>query len=108
MQLYEPVSNSLGLSGRRFCDPGLTFGISSPHKSTGFYEVFVMSAAEKKINQCVEGLCSQGCNRVSGFIAEVKTGEEFPEMAGLNTQQRQQVLDELVSVMAAYEGKCER
>ena len=66
-----------------------------------------MSEAGKKISQCVEALCSQGCSRVSGFIAGLQAGEEFPELAGLNTQQRQQVLDELVSVMAAYEGRCD-
>jgi hypothetical protein len=66
-----------------------------------------MSEAEKKISQCVEALCSQGCSRVSGFIARLKAGEKFPELAGFNAQQRQQVLDELVSVMAAYEGRCE-
>lgn len=66
-----------------------------------------MSEAEKKISQCVEALCGQGCSRVSGFVAGLKAGEEFPELAGLNTQQRQQVLDELVSVMATYEGRCE-
>ncbi len=73
----------------------------------GFYEVIVMSEAEKKISQCVEMLCSQGCSRVSGFIAGLKARQEFPEMAGLNAQQRRQVLDELVSVMAAYKGRCE-
>ena len=67
-----------------------------------------MFEAEKKINQKVESLCSQGCSRVSGFIAGLKAGEEFPEVAGLSTQERQQVLEELVSVMAAYEGRCER
>ena len=55
----------------------------------------------------MEALCSQGCSRVSGFIAGLQAGEEFTELAGLNAQQRQQVLDELVSVMAAYEGRCE-
>ena len=67
-----------------------------------------MFAAEKKINQCVESLCSQGCNRVTGFIAGLKAGQELPEVAGLNTQERQQVLEELLSVMAAYDGRCER
>jgi hypothetical protein len=66
-----------------------------------------MFEAEKKISQCVEGLCSQGCSRVGGFIAGLKAGQEFPEVAGLNTQERRQVLEELVSVMAAYEGRCE-
>jgi hypothetical protein len=68
----------------------------------------VMFAAEKRVDQCVESLCSQGCNRVTGFIAGLKAGQEFPELAGLSTQERQQVLAELVSVMAAYEGRCER
>jgi len=68
----------------------------------------VMIGVEKKISQCVEKLCSQGCSRVGGFIAGLQAGEEFPEVAGLNRQERQQVLEELVSVMAAYEGRCER
>ena len=66
-----------------------------------------MSEAEKKISQCVEALCSQGCSRVNGFIAGLKAGQEIPDLAGLSMQERQQVLDELVSVMAAYEGRCE-
>lgn len=74
----------------------------------GFYASMVMFEAEKKINESVESLCSQGCNRVNGFIAGLQAGEEFPEVAGLNRQERQQVLEELLSVMAAYEGRCER
>ena len=68
----------------------------------------VMMEAEEKINQCVESLGSQGCNRVGGFIAGLQAGQEFPELAGLSTEGRLQVLEELVSVMAAYEGRCER
>jgi hypothetical protein len=68
----------------------------------------VMFAAEKRVDQCEESLCSQGCSRVNGFIAGLKAGQEIPDLAGLSTQERQQVLAELVSVMAAYGGRCER
>jgi hypothetical protein len=80
----------------------------NPYKTWGFMGVLSCLKQRKKISQCVEALCSQGCSRVSGFIAGLKkAGEKFPELAGFNTQQRQQALDELVSVMAAYEGRCE-
>ena len=102
MRLCTPLSSSLGRYGRGFCEPGQTSGLPNSIQNLGFYECVVMFEAEKTINQCVEGLCSQ----VNGFIAGLQAGQEFPEVAGLNTQERQQVLDELVSVMAAYEGRC--
>ena len=101
------MSSSLGLYGRGFCEPGQSSVFSNPIQNLGFYAVIVMPEAEKIVSECVEGLCSLGCSRVSGFIAGLKAGQEFPEVVGFNAQQRQQVLDELVSVMAAYEGRCE-
>jgi hypothetical protein len=67
----------------------------------------VMSAHKDKIDQCVESLCSQGCNRVTGYIAELRAGQEFPEVARLSREDRRRVLEELESIMAAYDGSCE-
>ena len=66
----------------------------------------VMSAHEDKIDQCVESLCSQGCIRVTRYIAELRAGQEFPEVAELSGEERRRVLEELESIMAAYDGGC--
>lgn len=67
-----------------------------------------MPVLRNTVDRCVESLCSQGCNRVSGFIAALRAGQEFPEVAGMGRKERLLVLGELVSVMAAYDGRCER
>lgn len=61
-----------------------------------------MTKAPGKIDQCMEVLCNQGCDSVNGFIAALKAGQEFPEVADLNTEERQRVLENLVSIMAVY------
>lgn len=66
-----------------------------------------MPAHKDKIDQCVESLCNQGCNRVSEYIAELRAGQEFPEVAELSGEERRLVLEELESIMAAYDGSCE-
>ena len=66
----------------------------------------VTPAHSSKVDQCVENLCSQGCSRVYGYIADLQDGVEFPEVEGLDREERRQVLKELISVMAAYNGSC--
>ena len=53
-----------------------------------------MTETQHKIDQCVEGLCSQG--------AVLKAGQVFPGVEGLSREERQQVLEELLSIMAIY------
>lgn len=81
-------------------------GFTNRTESKVFMRPDVMPAHKDKIDQCVESLCSQGCNRVSGYIAELRAGQEFPEVAGLSGEERRLVLEELVSIMAAYDGSC--
>ena len=64
-----------------------------------------MAAAESNVEQCVESLCHHGCVRVSAYIALLRAGEVFTEVAHLSALERQQVLDELVDTMAPYEIK---
>ncbi|MGB5426111.1 MAG: hypothetical protein WBN95_04915 [Gammaproteobacteria bacterium] len=53
----------------------------------------------------MESLCQHGCERVSAYIALLRTGEVFAEVANLSEIERQLVLDELVAIMAPYEEK---
>jgi len=64
-----------------------------------------MAAAESNVEQCVESLCHHGCVRVSAYIALLRAGEVFTEVAHLSALERQQVLDELVDTMSPYEIK---
>ena len=60
-----------------------------------------------KIEHCVEQLCLKGCRLVWDDIALLEQGVDLPETAGLNQQERTQVLSELKSIMAVYEGSCQ-
>lgn len=64
-----------------------------------------MAAAESNVEQCVESLCHHGCVRVSAYIALLRAGEVFTEVAHLSALERQQVLDELVDTMSPYDIK---
>ena len=63
-----------------------------------------MTKTRDIIDQCVEDLCSQGCDRVSGYISGLKAGQEFPEVAGLSREERQRVLEVLQSIMDVYDS----
>ena len=60
-----------------------------------------------KIEHCVELLCQKGCRLVWDDIAQLEQGAELPETEGLNSQERTEVLNELKSIMAVYEGSCQ-
>jgi hypothetical protein len=64
-----------------------------------------MAATDSYVEQCVESLCSHGCERVSAYISMLKAGRVFAEVADLSVTERRLVLDELVSIMAPYQGK---
>ncbi len=64
-----------------------------------------MAVANSSVEQCVESLCQHGCVRVSAYIALLRAGEVFAEVAHLSVHERQMVLDELVDTMAPYEIK---
>jgi hypothetical protein len=66
-----------------------------------------MSHLNATVQACVDGLCEQGCSRVNACIIALQNGEEIPEVAGMSAVDRQAVLQELVSIMAVYDGSCE-
>ena len=55
----------------------------------------------------MEDLCDQGCDSVNGFIAALRAGQDFPEVAGLSMEERQRVLQNLESIMAVYDKQCD-
>ncbi|MGB5259608.1 MAG: hypothetical protein WBO34_03695 [Gammaproteobacteria bacterium] len=46
--------------------------------------------------------------QVSVYIEALQRDQELPELARLSYEERMAVLDELVSVMSVYAGKCSR
>jgi hypothetical protein len=66
-----------------------------------------MSDLNATVQACVDRLCEQGCSRVSACILALQNGEELPEVAGMSAVDRQAVLEELMSIMAVYDGSCE-
>ena len=64
-----------------------------------------MAVLNSKVELCVETLCRHGCESVSDYIEALRAGQVFAEVADLNAAERQWVLDELVSIMAPYEGE---
>ena len=59
-----------------------------------------------KVEHCVEILCQQGCRTVWGTITSIENGDSLAETVGLDQGQVQDVLNELKSIMAVYEGSC--
>lgn len=66
-----------------------------------------MSHLNARVQVCVDRLCEQGCSRVNACILALQNGEEVPEVADMSAVDRQAVLEELVSIMAVYDGSCE-
>lgn len=62
--------------------------------------------SNKRVNHCIELLCRQGCSEVYTCIESLRSGEVFAEVAGLDESERRMVLEELVAIMATYEGSC--
>jgi hypothetical protein len=63
-----------------------------------------MDEQDNNVERCVESLCQHGCGRVTAYIELLSAGEVFAEVADLSVLERQQVLRELLAVMAPYEG----
>ncbi len=61
---------------------------------------------QSTVDQYVEYLCEQGCMKVSSFIEALQNNEPMPELDPLTYDERAVVLEELVSIMSVYQGKC--
>jgi len=66
----------------------------------------VTHTGQSRVDLCVERLCQEGCSKVTEYINLLRSGEQLPQLAGLAPAEVKAVLDELVSVMAAYKGTC--
>jgi hypothetical protein len=66
----------------------------------------VMAEGQNRVELCVERLCQEGCGKVTEYIHLLQAGEVLPALAHLEPAEVKAVLDELISVMAAYEGSC--
>ena len=66
----------------------------------------VTHTRQSRVDLCVERLCQEGCSKVTEYIESLQSGKQLPELAGLEPVEVKAVLDELVSVMAAYQGTC--
>jgi DNA-directed RNA polymerase subunit H (RpoH/RPB5) len=56
----------------------------------------------EKVNQCIESLCTCGCESVHAVITALEQGVYIPETAGLSQEEKKAVLNELKSVMEVY------
>jgi hypothetical protein len=66
-----------------------------------------MTQQKNTVEACVDTLCEQGCSRVNACISALQNGEDVPEVAGLSVADRQVVLQQLVAIMAVYDGSCD-
>ena len=66
-----------------------------------------MPVRQKKVEECVETLCHQGCSMVYRRIGALQRHEEFAEVADLSPAERRSVLAELVAIMDIYDGSCD-
>lgn len=59
---------------------------------------------DRVVERCVERLCQDGCDKVYEYIEALRAGRELAMTGALSGAERQAVLDELLSIMAVYEG----
>ena len=59
------------------------------------------------VEHCVELLCQQGCSKVGEYIDALQQDKPVPGVDGLNEDERQALLEELVSIMAVYQCSCD-
>lgn len=59
------------------------------------------------VERCVELLCEQGCSKVSEYIDALQRGQSVPGIDELKEDERQALLEELVSIMAVYQCSCD-
>ena len=59
------------------------------------------------VERSVELLCAQGCSKVSEYIDALQRGQPVPGIVELNEDERQALLEELVSIMAVYQCSCD-
>ena len=58
------------------------------------------------VEHSIELLCHKGCRQVWREIDALERGEDLPETAELNDEEKAVVLQELKNIMAVYGDRC--
>jgi hypothetical protein len=61
---------------------------------------------QNSVDHAVEALCQKGCKALWTDISLMEDGKILRELEGLDKDQRKQVLLEIKTIMAVYEGSC--
>ena len=59
-----------------------------------------------RVDETVELLCLKGCKALWSDIDKMERGMVLPELQDLSARERAEVLQEIKSIMAVYEGSC--
>jgi hypothetical protein len=59
-----------------------------------------------RVDESVELLCQKGCKALWNDIDKMEQGKILPELRELSARERAEVLKEIKSIMAVYEGSC--
>jgi hypothetical protein len=59
-----------------------------------------------RVDESVELLCQKGCKALWNDIDKMEQGRILPELRELSARERAEVLKEIKSIMAVYEGSC--
>lgn len=57
-----------------------------------------------KVNQRIEAVCEAGCEAVRASIQTLESGHQVALTDDLNTEEAQQVLRELKTIMSVYDN----
>jgi hypothetical protein len=57
-----------------------------------------MKNLEPQLEQAIDAICGLGCELVSAYIGALQNGEQRPEYAALNDEQRARLLSELQAI----------
>lgn len=64
-----------------------------------------MTIDDPRLSQYLDHLCNQGCTSVREAIEQMEAGNRLPELADLDHNEQQCLLQELKSIMAVYDAR---
>ena len=75
--------------------------------NTRVFLLNVAAMSPSRVEKCVEVMCHKGCKALWADIEALENGRVVEETSQLSGVERNQVLKELKSIMAVYEGSCD-
>ena len=70
------------------------------------FQIENMGMQDKRLQLCVESICRKGCQSVRKDMEILQAEGELQETQGLSGDEKQQVLEELRTIMAVYGDSC--